>query len=244
KRSVAAETGLPGDRILISATHSHSTPRPLGLTGWDDAGGARLSIDPNAGEMEAEYEEFLARRIADGIRRALNNLAPARIGWGTGRKPEHVFNRRWFLTPNAKVANPFGGETDRVQMNPSAGDPKFTGPAGGVDPEVYVLSVQHADGRPLAILANYGLHYIGSTGAGVISADYFGAFADRLGKLLETDRQDPPFAALMSNGTSGDVNGRNLARPEPARAPFARINELAESVAREVHRVYQDVEHQ
>lgn len=243
KQWVAEETGLATNRILISATHSHSTPRPIGLMDTGDPTRAWQSIDPNAGKLEAEYEHFLARRIADGIRRAINALAPAKIGWGSGSKPEWLFNRRWFLTPEAKVANPFGEETDRVQMNPPSGSPKFVGPAGGVDPEIFVLSVQHVDGRPLALLANYGLHYIGGTGAGVISADYFGAFAERLGKLLNTDLQDPPFVGIMSNGTSGDVNGRNIARPEPARRPYEKIVEVADSVAREAYRVYQGIEH-
>ncbi len=36
-----------------------------------------------------------------------------------------------------------------------------TGTAGPVDPKFSILSVQHLDGRPLAVLGNYGLHYIG-----------------------------------------------------------------------------------
>jgi neutral ceramidase len=243
KQWVADSTGLATSRMLISSTHSHSTPRPLGLVGTGNAGDSALPIDSRAGRLEADYEDFLARRIGDGIRRAINNLAPARIGWGSGRKPEWLFNRRWFLIPGAKVANPFGEETDRVQMNPPAGSPKISGPAGGVDPELFILSVQHADGRPLAVLANYGLHYIGGTGAGIISADYFGAFADRLTGLLAADREDPPFVAMMSNGTSGDVNGRDVARPEPAGPPYAKIAQVADSIAREAHRVYQEIKH-
>jgi hypothetical protein len=244
KEWVAEETGLATNRILISATHSHSTPRPLGLTKTGDATRTWQSIDPNAGALEAEYEEFLARRIADGIRRAINALAPAKIGWGSGSKPEWLFNRRWFLSPGASVANPFGEATDRVQMNPPAAGPKYTGPSGGVDPELFILSVQHADGRPLAMLANYGLHYIGGTGPGTISADYFGAFAERLSALLNTRLQDPPYVAIMSNGTSGDVNGRNVAKPTPLGPPYAKIVEVADSVAREAFRVYQTIEHQ
>ena len=57
-------------------------------------------------------------------------------------------------------------------------------PAGTVDPELSVLSVQHADGRHLAVLANYGLHYVGGYAGGSISADYFGVFAERLAQLL------------------------------------------------------------
>ena len=242
KQWVAEETGLATNRILIAATHSHSTPRPLGLV-TSDATPSWQYIDHNAGGMEAEYETFLARRIADGIRRAINNLAPAKIGWGSGSKPEWLFNRRWFLHPDAKVVNPFGEDTDRVQMNPPANNPKFAGPAGGIDPEIFVLSVQHADGRPLALFANYGLHYIGGTGPQTISADYFGAFAERVSELMNVDLQDPPFVGIMSNGASGDVNGRSVAKPEPARRPYSKIAEVSDSVAREAHRIYQAIQY-
>ena len=59
-------------------------------------------------------------------------------------------------------------------------------------------------GRPLALLANYSLHYVGGVGSGDLSADYFGAFADGIQQLLGADRQDPPFVGIMSNGTSGE----------------------------------------
>jgi hypothetical protein len=48
---------------------------------------------------------------------------------------------------------------DRVKMNWSSPQPEVDGDfSGPVDPEVFVLSVQHGDGRPLSLLANYSLH--------------------------------------------------------------------------------------
>jgi hypothetical protein len=230
KQRVHAATGLPLDRILIAATHTHSTPRAVPISG---------------AAHETEYQEFLVGRIADGIRRAVNNLAPARIGWGVGSKPEFLFNRRWLLKPDARVPNPYGETTDRVQMNPPPGSPNLAAPAGPVDPQIYVLSVQHADGRPLALLANYGLHYVGGTGGGTVSADYFGAFAERIRILLGAERQEPAFVGIMSNGTSGDVNAIDFSKPAgAAQPPYARIKQVADAVAAEVHRVYQGIQHQ
>ena len=154
----------------------------------------------------------------------MNNLAPARIGWGAGHKPEWLFNRRWLLKPDVKVPNPFGETTDRIQMNPPPGSTYLQEPAGPVDPQLYVLSVQHADGRPLALLANYGLHYVGGTGPGTVSADYFGAFAERIQVLLQADHQDPGFVGIMTNGTSGDVNAIDFSKPAgPPLPPYSRI---------------------
>lgn len=228
KQFLWEEIGFRPDRVLAAATHSHSTPR---------------AIDFLPGKREREYHNFLAQRIADGVRRAVNNLEPAKIGWGAGQKPELLFNRRWFVTPEARSVDPFGEKTDAVRMNPRDGRETLIKPAGPVDPEIFVLSVQHADGRPLALLANYGLHYVGGTGPGTISADYFGAFADKMAVLLDADRQDPPFVAMMSNGASGDVNGIDSTKPRQSSPPYEEIKRVATEIAREVHQVYQGIEH-
>jgi hypothetical protein len=49
----------------------------------------------------------------------VNNLEPARIAWGSGQVPQHVFNRRWLLKEGVTNPNPFGG-LDRAVMNPSS----------------------------------------------------------------------------------------------------------------------------
>ncbi|MBL9210795.1 MAG: hypothetical protein JNL92_10040 [Opitutaceae bacterium] len=230
KALVPAATGLMPGRILISATHTHSTPRAVPLHG--DA-------------AEREYQEFLARRIADGIQRAVSNLAPARIGWGAVARPEFVFSRRWHVKPEARVPNPFGETGDQVLMNPGVGRAGLLGPSTQPDPELFILSVQHADGRPLAVLANYGLHYVGGTGAGAISADYFGAFAELLAQRIATPLQDPPFVGLMANGTSGDINAVDFSRPPgPPAAPYARIREVAGQLAESAEQVYRKIKHE
>jgi neutral ceramidase len=228
KRLVHQQTGLPPDRVLMSATHSHSAVRAIGT---------------GTGELDRQYYAFLIRRIADCVRIAQNNLAPARIGWGSGSKPELVFNRRWIVKPGTAPPDPFGGATDRVQMGPGAGNPNLVKPAGPVDPEVSVVSVRHADGRPLAVLANFGLHYVGGFQTGDISADYYGLFADRLGRLLNAGDSVPPFVGIMSNGTSGDVFGVDYSRPPAKRPPYARMREVADALAVEVLAVSERIDH-
>jgi neutral ceramidase len=227
KRLLETATGLTPDHVLISATHTHSAPRVMDL---------------GQGDANRQYHEFLARRIADGIRRAINQLAPAKIGWGSGQKPEYVFNRRWFVKPGMEPPNPFGGKPDEVATNPPPAS--IVKPAGPVDPELFVLSVQHADGRPLALLANYGLHYVGGLPSGHISADYFGVFADRIQQLLGADRQDPPFVGIMSNGTSGDVNNVDLRNALRRRPSDALMREVADGIAQEALNVARSIKHQ
>jgi neutral ceramidase len=221
KHLIHEQTGLPPGNMLMSATHTHSAP----------AAAAAFQSEP-----DAAYQEFLAVRIADGVRRAINNLAPAQIGWAVGNQPDQVFNRRWHLAPGTPMPDPFGGQ-DQVKMNPRPGSPTLVEPAGPIDPQVAVIAIQGLDGRPIAVLANYSLHYVGGIPGSHISADYFGVFADRLQELLGADRLDPPFVAMMSNGASGDINNVNFREPRPTREPYQQMRLVGRALAGEAQRV-------
>ena len=95
-----------------------------------------------------------------------------------------------------------------------------------------MLYVRTHAGKPVALLANYSLHYVGGVGPGHASADYFGVFADRVKELLQADRQDPPFVGIMSNGTSGDINNVNVqpTEPVPALPPYGQIRKVADEL--------------
>jgi hypothetical protein len=231
RKLVHEETGLPEDHLLMSATHTHSATTARSANS--------LKPDPDL----SEYQRFLARRIADGIRRAVNNLEPARIGWGAADVPTQVFNRRWHMKFGTPNPNPFGGE-DKVRMNPGRADPALLEPAGPTDPQVSFLSVQSKskDGRPIALLASYSLHYVGGVGPGHVSADYFAVFADRIGQLLGADRLDPPFVGIMSNGTSGDVNNIDFRKKGVRQPPYQKMREVADEVAEAVYRAHQKIE--
>ena len=225
KRRVTEATGLPADRMLMSCTHTHSSVSAR----W------RNPLQP---EKElTEYQQFVTHRIADGVRCAIHNLQPARVAWGTVDLPGQVFCRRWFLKPEVKLYSPFG-EPDRVKMNPGH-RPELLKPAGPIDPQIAFLALQTLDGRPLGLLANYSLHYVGGTGRNIISADYFGVFADRIQQLLGADRLDPPFVAAMSNGTSANINNIDYSKPRESRHLYEQIRLVAGQCAQAVYEQYQ-----
>jgi hypothetical protein len=227
KRLASKATGIPTSHMLISATHTHTAPT---------VGGVFQS------EPDPDYVAYLPTQIAKGIERANANLAPARIGWGVGKDPTQVFNRRWRMKPGTIQADPFGRTTDQVKMNPGYQASGLIEPAGPIDPDVSILSVQHKDGRPMCLLANYSLHYVG--GVQPLSADYFGAFAERIQQLLEANHKDPPFVGIMSNGASGNINNINFGGPAPgARKEFEQIRVVADSVARAAHAAHQKIQH-
>jgi len=227
KREASQHTGIPVEHIAISATHAHSAP----------TAGAVFQSEP-----EVAYLQWLSGRISDGIRRAANNLAPAQVGWGVGSEPSQVFNRRWRMKEGTKLVDPFG-RADHVQMNPPVASPALVEPAGPIDPQIGILSVRDAQGRPLALLANYSLHYVGGVPGGAISADYYGAFAARLAELVAPGRHDPPFVGMMTNGTSGNINNIDFRTARESQPPFEQIRKVAELTAHEAARVAGEIEY-
>lgn len=229
KRLIHEKTGIPASRVMCACTHTHSSIS------------ARGKSKTMQSESFTDYQAFVIRRMVEAVRRAANNLEPARIGWGQGHDSEQVFNRRYFMKPGTPTPNPFGG-TDQAVMNPGRGNPNILKAAGPTDPQVPFIAVQARDGRPLALLANYALHYVGPGKRDVISADYFGVFADRIQELIGADRLDPPFVGILSNGCSADINNINWLRKSTHRpAPYEQMTKVAHAVAGTVYQAHQNM---
>ncbi len=226
KQRITEATQIPAEHVLISATHTHE---------------AACATPVFQSDPDPEYQKYLAVKISDGVRCAVNNLAPAQIARGSVTVPDQVFNRRWKMKEGAIGPNPFG-VVDKVQMNPPRASENLIEPSGPIDPEVAFIMVKAPDGRPVALFANYSLHYVGGEGPAHISADYFGMFADRIQDLLGADRLDPPFVGAMTNGTSGNINNINFAVPGESKPPYAQMRHVAEAVAQDVYRASREVE--
>jgi hypothetical protein len=231
RRMIAEETDLPEDHILMSATHTHS---------------ATSARSPNAlvpNKTPTAYQQFLARRIADGVRRALNNLEPAEIAWGSVDVPDQVFCRRWLLKPGTPNLSPYGDQ-EKVRMNPPRASDTLLKPASPTDPQVSFLSVRSKDGRPIALLANYSLHYVGGVPTGHVSADYYGVFARKITEKLGAEKLDPPFVGIMSNGTSGNINNINFRVKAERKSSYEKMREVADEVAEAVAEAASKVKYQ
>ncbi len=234
KRRVQSAIGLATNRILVAATHTHSAPPPAPDTGLRGLEVERLE------ENEALYSERLIDGIASSIVAAHERLEPAEVGWGTGALPGEVFNRRWFMKEGAIPPDPFGKTTDRVRMNPPFASPDLAQPSGPVDPEVSVLSVRSTAGEPLALLANYSLHYVGGIPAGRVSADYFGEFARVVAQRMGAAGT---FVGILANGTSGNVNNLDFSKPRVPKEPFEQVRRVAAELADTVLGIYGSIEH-
>ncbi|MCX6955290.1 MAG: neutral/alkaline non-lysosomal ceramidase N-terminal domain-containing protein [Verrucomicrobia bacterium] len=239
RRLTAQLTGIPASHVLVAGTHTHSagSARPSLGPATDRPGGALVATT----ELNA-YQRMIARRVADTVQCAVNNLTPAKLGWGAGSLPSQVFNRRWHVKSEDVRRNPFGG-VDTVRMNPPVASPELIRPAGPTDPEITFLSVQTTAGRPLALFANYSLHYVGGVMANTISADYFGCFSSRIEELLGAEKQDPPFVGILTNGTSGDINNNDVLAKRAPKAPYEAMRAVANEVAAEVLRAAEDIQY-
>ncbi len=221
------ETGIPINRILIASTHTHSAPSVMNLC-------LGTSSDP-------VYEKFLPPKIAEGIVLAHKNLEPARVGVTVVDAPDHTHCRRWLKHPDKYAADPFGDKTVRAMMHPGYQNPDYIGEAGPVDTGLSMLSIQSADGkRPIALLANYSMHYFGAGGG--FSADYYGKFCDLMEeKMASSNSEKTPFVAAMSQGTSGDLHWMDYAKPKKANYGIDKYTaELADIASA----AYQKIEYQ
>jgi len=221
KAQAAKSTGIRAEHALISATHSHSCPSVMGALGTD---------------VDEAYCKYLPGRIVEAIERAVANLAPAKVGWATMDAPDHTHCRRWIFRPDRMRTDPFGQRNVRAHMHPGYQSPHCVGPSGPPDPQLSALAVQAADGRPIALLANYSMHYYG---AGAVSADYYGEFCRRFAELIGAEKLDPPFVAMMSHGTSGDLHWMDYGKPKNPPG----LRRYADALARKAHEACQTIEY-
>ncbi|MHC4995425.1 MAG: hypothetical protein ACYTGQ_10270, partial [Planctomycetota bacterium] len=227
KRLIQEQSGIDPKGVLISATHTHSATRAVhvGTTPADD-----------------EYHRHIARQVAAAVAEAHGRLAPAEVGWGAADFPKYAVSRRYIMKDGAAGPDPFGGTTDVVKMGGSPRDKRVRASAP-VDTELYVLSVRHADGRPLALVVNYGTHYAGGYVSGEVSADYFGYFSRYVEEALssESDRAGlAPVVGMMTNATSGDVNtdGKNRGYK-----PYEFMEKLGQETGDVALGVYKKIKH-
>ena len=213
KLLVAKKTQIKPDRMLISATHCHSAPSVMGTPGVD---------------ADEAYIPLLRTKIVEAIVAAEENLEPAQVGFARTQAAEFTALRRWIRRPDRLETDPFGNPTVRASMHAAGNWDNVIGPSGPEDPELAMISIQSTSGRPLAVLANFSMHYF--SGEKGISADYFGLFCEGLKDRLRENRGDaPPFVGVMSHGCSGDIWRRDYALP-PKERPGWDINEYAEQL--------------
>lgn len=211
RQEISRLAGVPVDHVCISCTHTHYAP---------------ATKDGFETRRENGYLEWARERIVEAARQAVEKLQPARVAWGSGHEDRPQYNRRYHLRS--------GG----VRMNPGFGNPDVIRPAGPTDPQVPMLLFQSTEGKPIAAIANYSLHYIGDFDKNAVSADYFGHFS-----AIMRERRGEDFVALLTHGASGDINNVNAMQQEEPwypqdMAPTQRSRIIAAMIADQVDGIW------
>jgi hypothetical protein len=213
RRRAARRTGIPAEHIIVTATHSHTSPDYT-----------RDLYDHLAGKKEKNgkprYAEKLISGIVAAIEAAHRAAAPAELEAGVAAQKTPVsFNRRFVLKDG----------TVRTWMR--LDDPTVVRAAGPIDPEIGLLLVRPADGgSPRGLLSNFALH-LDTTGGTRWSADYPYYLEEELRKVLGAD-----LVSIFGAGTCGDINHVDPRRKDRNKPDFIGRS-LAKTVLAEVARL-------
>ncbi len=225
-KALAAErTKIRPDRMLISATHSHTAPSSMGCLGT---------------EADENYVPFLREKLVEAIAAAEKNLAPARVGWASADAADFTALRRWIRRPDRIVEDPFGNPTVRANMHAGRNWDDVTGESGPEDPELSLIAIETPEGHPMAVLANFSMHYFSDQ---ALSADYYGLFCEGLKASLAPDVHEGqrPFVGIMSHNCSGDIWRRDYKKPDPGENDYT-IETFTEGLLKIAMEAYKTIE--
>ena len=179
---VSEVTGLDENAIFIACSHSHTAP----YFQYKSAAMVKDSSD----EMVLNYFVSSKFKIAGAVKTALDDMKPAKIGYGVGNAPRISFNRRFRMKDGS------------VQTNPGVKNPDIVAPIGEVDERVSVIRIDREDGDDI-VFVSFGTHP-DTIGGNVISADWPGFVRTTLEATLENTK------CVFFNGFQGDVNHVNV----------------------------------
>jgi len=225
KELVAGKTNIKPDRILISATHTHSAGSSMSCLGT---------------EADPTYTPYLRKRLVEAIVEANQELTPVQVGFGKIDAAEFTASRRWILRSDRMLMDPYGNRSVRAMMHTARNPDDVVGPSGPEDPELSLIAFQSLDGKPVAVLANFSMHYYGDR---PISADYFGLFCRDLSALVTADdSEENECLAILSHGCSGDIWRRDYANPENDALAGASQEEYARNLAERAFQAYSKIQ--
>ena len=198
---------LPPEGLLLSATHTHCGP-VVRESKYSIYGNSFYGLSAEQIQQNQQYVDALRQKLLQLIGQAIEDLAPARLGY-THARAGFAMNRR------AKIERGY-----RISPNPD----------GPVDHDVPVLRVDSPDGKLRAILFGYACH-----NTTLSFYKFCGDYAGFARQYLE--EAHPGATVFFITGCGGDQNpyprgnleycmqhGRSLANAvEAALLPRARL---------------------
>jgi hypothetical protein len=150
-RRVEAATGVPFDRVLINATHTHHAPTTVTVHGYRREEG-----------FTRQVEDAVVQAAAEANRR----LTPVEFLFRLGEESSVGRNSRLLLGDGTIFW--VGRRDDALR------------PTGPFDPELPVLAFRKPGGALEALLFNHSTHTIGTVAGAVRSPSYYGLAAQEV----------------------------------------------------------------
>ncbi len=197
---IEEKTGIPGDHVMVGASHTHAGGPVMGAKPGDYA----HAFDPELCERLAQeestapdlcYLEHLTKQIATAVIVADANKEEALLSIGRGHEPTVAFNRRFKMKDGTTMTHPGKGNPDIIE------------PAGPADPEVGVVGCWRPNGDFLGCIVNFTCH--GTTGNLGASADWIywmrECITGGMGRRQGFGPQVGSGEVVFLNGACGDV---------------------------------------
>lgn len=211
RQLIEKTSGLSGEQVMISATHTHTGPL---------LDSRFLALMEGAPRQAAErYRAALPSRIAEAVRLAEAALKPGRAWAHVGREETLSFYRRFLMKDGT------------VRFNPGKLNPGIVQPVGEPDPDVLVVYFDTPDGKPISTYVNFALH-LDTVGGTQYSADFPYTVARLLGKI-----KGPDMLSLFAIGAAGNINHIDVKSADPQKG-HAEAQRIGTVLAGEVLKSY------
>jgi neutral ceramidase len=187
----SAETGIPPQNIVVSATHSHTAP-DYSKSLYAFLRSKDQTSQSETGRLRMTYIASLLDQTAQAIILAHRAAAPVTLASASLEQQVPVaFNRR-FVQRDGSVRTWVGLE-----------HPDSVRSAGPIDPEIGLLMVRDQQGVPKSLISNFALH-LDTVGGSKWSADYPYFISQAVQKVL-----GPDVVSVFGTGCCGDINHVN-----------------------------------
>ncbi len=178
--AIERATGVSKDSVFLAATHTHTNAFIEKATAFEADEG-----------IINEYADFLVSRVTDTAKLALDDLKPAKVGFGVGYAPDKTsYIRRYKMKDGTTMTCP------------PIDDPNIDYPIGELDRRVNVVRFDREGGETV-ILVNYGLH-ADTLNRELVSADWPGAMRDTVERAIDNTK------CVFISGAAGDVGSTNV----------------------------------
>lgn len=183
RQYVSSKCDLPGENLVVAATHTHAGPTVVDWTGFP--------------RCEPEVSRTLMCKAADAVVQACASMQPGSLVCGKASEDRVSFVRRLRC------------KDGQTHMNWEGLDPDFVEEVlGPVDPELVAVGI-HQNGSESGALVNFALHPAVLAGDNwLYSADYPGYLAETLRRL-----RGEHFISMFANGCCGNVNHIDYSDP-------------------------------